>query len=77
MAKLKLSRPQEEIIDLLAHIAAVSEIEGHFPELKGLLDTYKSKLTPKQLAIWKHFQSHCVKVRHNLVKEMEKELDNA
>jgi len=77
MAKVKLSRPQEEIIDLLAHFAAISEIEGADPRLNGMFNDYKASLPAKQQAIWKHFKERCLTVRNNLAEEMAKEINSA
>ena len=53
MAKVKLSGPQKEIIDVLGHIMAVSDISANVEGMQGYLDSYiKNTLTDRQRAIY-------------------------
>jgi len=75
--KIKLSKPQEEIIDVLAHIIIMHGIDKNVPNAQGILDSYLNQLPARSQAIFEHFQSHCTTVKQTLVKMMEKDSGNA
>lgn len=78
MAKVNLSGPQKEIIDILAHVVIMSSIDKNVEGAQGILDRYlKDYLTDRQRAIYQAFQDHTKKVNKKLVAMFEKEKDKA
>jgi hypothetical protein len=61
----------QEVIDLIAHISIVSEINRNVEGMKGSLDHYLKSLTPRQRAIWEHVQNTTQRVRKDILALME------
>lgn len=77
MAKFKPTVGQQEVIDVLAHILIMSELDKNVPGCKGMLDGYLNKtLTERQRSVFEAFQAHTKKVRKRLVKLMKQDEDN-
>jgi hypothetical protein len=77
MAKFKPTVATQELIDVLAHILIMSDLDKNCPGCKGMLDAYLNKtLTQRQRAIFEAFQAHTKKVRKRLAELMEQDKDN-
>lgn len=74
MAKVKLSGPQKEVVDVLAHIMAASQIASNVEGMSNFLDYYiKNTLTDKQRAIYKELQDRSFRVKQDIADMLEKE----
>lgn len=74
MPKLNLTRPQQEIVDVLAHVMAASSIASNVEGMSNFLDYYlKNALTPRQLAIYQELKDRSIQVRHDIADMLEKE----
>jgi hypothetical protein len=72
------SRPQKEVIDVLAHIMAAGEISRNVEGMEGFFNDYLKKgLTPSQQAIWKALQDRTHQVKKDLCKMLKEEQDSA
>jgi hypothetical protein len=68
------SRPQQQIIDVLAHIMAAGEIARNVEGMEGFFDEYLKKgLTPSQQAIWKALQDRSRQVKKDLCQMLKEE----
>lgn len=78
MAKTKLSGPQREIIEVIAHIAVMGEIDKNVEGMSGVLDGYINKtLTSKQRAIYQALQDRIVTVKKDMVRLSKEEWTDA
>lgn len=74
MAKVKLSGPQKEVVDVLAHIMAASQIASNVEGMSNFLDYYiKNTLTDKQRAIYKELQDRSFRVKQDIADMLAKE----
>jgi hypothetical protein len=74
MPKIKLSKPQQEIVDVLAHIMAASHITASCEGMSDFLDYYlKKALTDRQRAIYQALKDRSVQVRRDIAAMLEKE----
>jgi hypothetical protein len=72
--KLILSGPQKEIIETIAHIAVMGELDKNVEGMSGVLERYINKtLTSKQRAIYQALQDRIVTVRKDLLRMTEEE----
>jgi hypothetical protein len=73
-----LSRPQQQIVDVLAHIMAAGEIARKVEGMEGFFDDFLKKgLTPSQQAIWKALQERSHQVKNDLCKALKEEQSRA
>lgn len=78
MANIKLSGPQKEIIEVIAHIAVMGEIDKNVEGMSGVLDGYINKtLTSKQRAIYQALQARIVTVKKDMVRLYKEDMANA
>jgi|LakWasMet16_LOW5_FD_contig_21_1197257_length_1202_multi_6_in_0_out_0_3 hypothetical protein len=74
MPKLNLSAPQREIIEVIAHIAVMGELDKNVEGMSGVLERYINKtLTSKQRAIYQALQDRIVTVRKDLLRMTKEE----
>ena len=74
MAKLNLTRPQQEIVEVLAHIMAASQIATNVEGMSNFLDYYlKNALTPRQQAIYQALKDRSIQVKSDIADMLEKE----
>jgi hypothetical protein len=59
-------------INRMATTENMNNIKG-----ESFFDFYINQLTPRQIAIWDHFQTHCKKVKKDLADMLEKDSGNA
>jgi hypothetical protein len=73
-----LSGPQREVIDVLAHILAASEIARNVEGMEGFFESYlKDGLTPRQQDIWKVLQDRTRQVKKDICAMLKEEQSRA
>ena len=66
---IKLSAPQQEIIDLIAHITVMSDVQKNIDGLDGILSFYiNDRLTSRQRAIYQALQDRIVTVKKDMLR---------
>ncbi|WP_322521167.1 hypothetical protein SR882_10360 [Guyparkeria halophila] len=74
--RLGLSKPQEEVVDALAHVYVAEDIDRNVAGLNGFFDHYQRKtMTPTQRHIWERFQERVHEVRRDMLRLMKEEDD--
>lgn len=74
MAKVNLSGPQKEIVEVLAHIMAASQIASNVEGMSNFLNYYiANALTDRQRAIYKELQDRSISVKQDIANMLEKE----
>lgn len=74
MAKINLSGPQKEIVDVLAHIMAANHIASNVDGMLGFFDDYiENYLTDRQRAIFDELRDRSIRVRRDIADMLEKE----
>lgn len=74
MARFKPTAGQKEVIDVLAHILVMAELEKNVPGTKGMFQSYIDKtLTVRQKGIYDALQSRCKAVRKDIAKLMKQD----
>jgi hypothetical protein len=74
MPKLKLSGPQKEIVDVLAHIMAASHIASNIDGMSNFLNYYiENGLSDRQRAIYSESNDRSIRVRQDIADMLEKE----
>lgn len=74
MAKVNLSGPQQEIVEVLAHIMAASHIASNVDGMLGFFEDYIEKyLTDRQRAIYQELKDRSVQVRRDIADMLEEE----
>ena len=77
MAKVNLSGPQKEIVEVLAHIMAASHIASSVEGMSDFLNYYiENALTDRQRAIYGELKDRSISVRCDIADMLEKEDDN-
>jgi hypothetical protein len=72
--KLNLTRPQQEIVDVFAHVMAASQIAANVEGMSNFLDYYlKNALTPRQQAIYQALKDRSIQVRSDIADMLEKD----
>jgi D-alanyl-D-alanine dipeptidase len=61
----------QEAMELIAHITIASDFDRNIEGMKGSLDCFLKKLTPRQRAMWEHFQKTAKRVREDLMAMMK------
>lgn len=78
MPKINLSAPQREIIEVIANIAVMGELDKNVEGMSGVLDHYISNtLTSKQRAIYQALQDRIVMVKEDLLQMSKEDIANA
>ena len=66
---IKLSAPQQEIIDLIAHITVMRDVQKNIDGLDGILSFYiNDRLTSRQRAIYQALQDRIVTVKKDMLR---------
>jgi hypothetical protein len=74
MPKLKLSKPQKEIVEVLAHIMAANHIASNVDGMLGFFEYYiENYLTDRQRAIYDELKDRSIRVRRDIADMLEKE----
>jgi hypothetical protein len=74
MLKLKLSGPQKEIVEVLAHIMAANHIASNVDGMLGFFEDYiENYLTDRQRAIYDELKDRSIRVRRDIADMLEKE----
>lgn len=74
MPKLKLSGPQKEIVEVLAHIMAASKIAAADESMRGFFDDYiRNTLTDRQRAIYGEMKNRSIQICLEIADMLEKE----
>lgn len=74
MGKVKLSGPQKEIVEVLAHIMAASHIASNVEGMSHFLDYYiENTLTDRQRAIYGELKDRSIRVRRDIADMLENE----
>ena len=74
MAKVNLSGPQQEIVEVLAHIMAANHIASNVDGMLGFFDDYiENYLTARQRAIYDKLKDRSISVRREIADMLEKE----
>lgn len=73
-----LSRPQQEVIDVLAHVMAAGDIARNVEGMEGFFESYlKDGLTPRQQDIWKVLQGRARQVKKDICMILKEEQSRA
>lgn len=76
--KINLSGPQREIIDVIAHIAVMGEIDKNVEGMSGVLDRYINKtLTNRQRAIYIALQDRITLAKKDMSKMAKEDRTDA
>ncbi len=74
----KLSNPQMDVVDTIAHIFVASEMSRNVKGMEKFEEEFLEKgLTPKQKQIWNTLNSHIQGVRRDMVNALAKECSDA
>lgn len=73
MPKILLSGRQKEIIDVLGHIMAVSDISANVEGMSGFLDSYIKNMTDRQRAIYQELKDCSYRAKRDLADALKKE----
>lgn len=78
MAKVNLSGPQKEIIDVIAHVCVMSDIATNVEGMSGVFDHYLNKtMTSKQRLIYRALQDRIIAVKKDMLRMAKEDKDRA
>lgn len=73
--KLILSKPQQEILNVLAHIVVSQGIEQNVSGMEGFFKTYTKTLNARQRGIYQAFEDQIKLVRKDTPKLIDADKD--
>jgi hypothetical protein len=78
MAKVNLSGPQREIIDVIAHVAVMGELDKNVEGMSGVLDKYINEtMTTKERLIYRALQDRIIVVKKDTLRMAKEEWTDA